>query len=314
MADLPLERTLPDLPPFSSVGVDYFGPIEVRRGRSMCKRYGVIFTCLSSRAVHLEMATSLDTDACINALRRFMSRRGQVTHMLSDNGTNFVGSERELREALAKLNHSKIQGALLQHGIKWSFNTPAASHHGGVWERVIRMIRKVLNSVLRLQTLDDDGLHTVLCEVEAILNDRPITKLSEDPNDLEPLTPNHILLLKGKPAVPPGLFVKQDLYVKRRWRQVQYLSDLFWKRWVQEYLLLLQERQKWSQGKRSLAAGDIVLVVDSTAPRGSWLLGKVLETFPDKHGFVRSVRLKTKSSIMERPVTKLCLLMAACEV
>lgn len=114
------------------------------------------------------------------------------------------------------MNHSKIQGALLQHGIKWSFNTPAASNHGGVWERVIQMIRKVLNSFLRLQTLDDDGLHAVLCEVEAMLNDRPITKLSEDPNDLEPLTPKHILLLKGKPAVPPGLFLKQDLYVKRR--------------------------------------------------------------------------------------------------
>lgn len=107
----------------------------------MCKRYGVIFTCLSSRAVHLEMATSLDTDACINALRRFMSRRGQVIHMLSDNGTNFIGSERELCEVLAKLNHSKIQGALHQHGISWSFNTSAASHYGGVWERVIWMIR-----------------------------------------------------------------------------------------------------------------------------------------------------------------------------
>ena len=162
----------------------------------------------------------------------------------------------------------------------------------------------MLNSVLLLQTLDDDGLHMVLCEVEAILNDRPITKLPEDPNDPEPLIPNHILLLKGKPAVPTGLFVKQDLYVKLQWRQVQYLSDLFWKRWVQEYLPLLQEGQKWNQEKRSLVSGDIVLVVDSTAPRGSWLLGKVLETFLYKNGYVQSVCLKTKSNIIERRVTK----------
>lgn len=167
-----------------------------------------------------------------------------------------------------------------------------------------QVITKVLNSVLRLQTLDNDGLYTAFCEVEAILNDRPITKLSDDPNDLEPLTPNHILLLKGKSAMPPGLFVKQDLYAKQRWRQVQYISDLFWKCWVQEYPPLLQERQKWNQRKRSIVAGDIVLVVDSTAPRGSWLLCKVLETFPDKNGFVQSVCLKTKCNIMERAVNK----------
>ncbi len=117
MADLPLERILPDLPPFSSVGVDYFGPIEVKRGRSLCKRYGVIFTCLASRAVHLEVANSLDTDACINALRRFMSRRGQVSHLLSDNGTNFVGASRELKEALAALDHDHIQRALRTTGV-----------------------------------------------------------------------------------------------------------------------------------------------------------------------------------------------------
>ena len=259
----------------------------------------------------MEVAPSLDTDACINALRRFTSRRGQVAHMRSDNGTNFVGAEKELREALASLNHNRIQGVLLQDGIRWSFNPPAGSHHGGVWERVICMVRKVLTSVLHLQTLDDDGLHTVLCEVEAILNDRPITKLSDDPNDLEPLTPNHILLMKRKPVLPPGLFTPQDVYVKRRWRQVQYMADLFWKRWVQEYLPLLQERQKWNKERRSFVPGDIVMIADAAAPRGSWLLGRVLETFPDKKGLVRSVRLQTKTNILERPVTKLCLLQEA---
>ncbi len=308
MADLPKQRILPDCPPFINVGTDYFGPILVSKGRGTAKRYGVIFTCLSSRTVHLEVANSLDTDACMSALRLFICRRGQVAHIQSDNATNFIGAERELREALASLNHEQIQGALRKDGINWSFNPPAGSHHGGVWERVIRMVRKILSSVLKQQRLDDDGLQTVMCEAEAILNDRPITKLSDDPNDLEPLTPNHILLMKGNPSLPPGLFESHDLYIKKRWRQVQYISDLFWKRWIREYLPLLQERQKWNQERRNLKPGDIVVIMDATAPRGSWLLGKVLETFQDKRGLVRSVRLQTKSNVIERSVTKLCLL------
>lgn len=238
MADLPKVRILPDLPPFTNTGVDYFGPVEVRKGRSTCKRYGAIYTCMANRTVHLEVAVSLETGTCINALRRFISRRG---HLRSDNGTKLIGAQRELKEALAALNQDRIQGVLPQIGI------PAGSHHGGVWEQMIRLVRRVLSSVLRQQKLDDDGLHTVFCEVEAILNDRPITKLSDDLNDLEPLTPNHLLLLKGKPALPPGVFEPHDQYVRRRWRQVQYLSALFWKRWIREYLPLLQERHKWNQ-------------------------------------------------------------------
>lgn len=122
----------------------------------------MIFTCLASRAVHLEVAVSLETDACVNALQRFISRRGQVTHLVSDNGTNFIGAERELREAVDALDYQRIGGVLAQAGISWSFNPPAGSHHGGVWERMIHMVRRVLSSVLRQQTLDDDALHSVL--------------------------------------------------------------------------------------------------------------------------------------------------------
>ena len=210
MADLPEERVMPDKAAFTNVGVDYFGPIAVKRGRSLLKRYGVLFTCLTSRAVHLEVADSLDTQSCINAIRRFICRRGPVSSLRSDNGTNFVGANKELKRSLVELNNVKIQGALIQDGIKWSFNTPAASHQGGVWERLIRSVRSILTSVLGQQVLNDDGLQTLFCEVEAILNDRPITKVSDDPNDLEALTPNHILLLKGKPIFPPGLFEQSD--------------------------------------------------------------------------------------------------------
>ncbi|XP_013859164.1 uncharacterized protein LOC106514442 [Austrofundulus limnaeus] len=308
---MPLERVCPDFPPFTNVGVDYFGPIEVKRGRAMVKRYGVIFTCMASRAVHLEVAHSLTTDSCINAIRCFVCRRGPVSQIRSDNGTNFVGAERELREALAAIDHAKIQQTLLANEIEWIFNTPAASHHGGVWERLIRMVRKVLFSVLHQQTLDDESLQTILCEVEAILNDRPITKVSDDVNDLEALTPNHILLLKGRPTLAPGIFQERDVYLRRRWRQVQYLSDLFWKRWTKEYLPLLQERQKWSKPRRNFTVDDIVVVVDHTAPRGSWILGRITNTYPDKNGLVRAVQLRTKTGLLERPISKIFLLQEA---
>lgn len=311
MSDLPKERVLPDVAPFTDVGVDYFGPLDVKRGRTILKRYGVIFTCLSSRAVHLEVSHSLDTDSCINAVRRFICRRGPVESIRSDNSTNFVGAKKELKRALAALNQSKMERTLAQEGIKWSFNTPAASHQGGVWERLIRSVRSVLTSVVGQQILDDEGLQTLMCEVEAILNDRPITTVSDDSNDLEALTPNHILLLKGKPILPPGLFKPSDVYIKRRWRQVQYIAELFWKRWTSEYLLVMQERQKWARPKRNFSPGDIVIIADATAPRGSWMMGRVLSTTSDSKGLVRSVRVQTKTSILERPVTKLCLLLEA---
>ena len=311
MADLPKDRVSPDEPPFTRVGVDYFGPFEVKRGRSMLKKYGVLFTCLTVRAVHIEVASSLDTDSFIHALRRFIARRGQVQELRSDNGTNFVGAERVLREALEGWNMAQINDALLQKGIKWTFNPPTGSHHGGVWERLIRSVRKVLNSTLKVQNLDEEGLHTVLCEAEAIINSRPITRASTDPNDLEALTPNHLLLLKTKPSLPPGQFHKEDVYARRRWRQVRYMSDLFWKRWIKEYLPLLQERQKWSSVKRNFVPGDIVLIVDDLAPRNSWLTGRIVKTIPDKRGLVRLVRIKTRTSCLDRPITKVCLLQEA---
>ncbi|KAI4882679.1 hypothetical protein NFI96_029603, partial [Prochilodus magdalenae] len=258
MADLPRDRITPCDPPFTNTGVDYFGPFEVRRGRSIVK----------------------------SALRRFFARRGQVKILRSDNGTNFVGAERELRRAIEEWNISRIDNATRQRGIQWMFNPPTGSHHGGAWERLIRSVRKILNTTLKLQTLDEEGFHTVLCEAEAIINSRPITKASSDPNDLEALTPNHLLLLNGKPFLPPGLFVKEDLYARRRWKQVQYMVDIFWKRWTREYLPQLQERQKWTHKSRNFTVGDIVLIVDHTAPRNSWVTGKVVQAIPDKNRLV----------------------------
>ncbi|KAL5010875.1 hypothetical protein ScPMuIL_013180 [Solemya velum] len=290
MADLPTERLVSDEPPFSRVGMDFFGPFEVKRGRSQVKRYGVIFTCLSIRAVHLEVAFSLNTDSCIDAIRRFIARRGRPKFIRSDNGTNLVGAEREMREEIENWNLEQIGGFLSQRHIEWGFNPPAASHFGGVWERLIRSVRKVLFSLMHSQVirLDDEGLQTLFCEVEAILNGRPLTEVSDSVNDLQVLTPNHLLLLRPGEFCPPGFFDKTDCYVRRRWRQIQYLANIFWSRWVREYLPLLQTRQKWNKSVRNVRLGDVVLLVENS-PRNSWSLGRIIDVVKDKGNMGRRV-------------------------
>ena len=311
MSDLPEDRTVAGEPPFSRVGVDYFGPFHVKRGRSLVKRYGVVFTCLSSRAIHLEVAHSLDTDSCLNAIRRFTSRRGPVRVMWSDNGTNLVGAEKELREELDKWEPSKVQNLLLESQIEWHFNPPAASHFGGVWERMIRIVRKVLYGLMRQQStnLDDESLSTLMCEVGSVVNSRPLTEINNDSGELDFITPNHLLLLRGG-HLPVGLCDKDDTYSKRRWKHIQYLADEFWKKWSKDYVVLLQQRQKWQKPKQNVSVGDIVLLADST-PRSSWNLGRVIHVKSDHKGYVRSAQVKTKNSVLSRPIHKMVLLLQA---
>jgi hypothetical protein len=190
------------------------------------------------------VAHSLDTSLFVYALRRFIARRGNPNRTRSDNGTNIVSGGKEIRQAIKKWNQQQINEFLLQRDIQWLFNPPGGSHHGGIWERCIRSVRKLLAALLHKQRLDDESLPTFLCEVEAILNGRPLTSVSNDPRDLEALTPNHLLLLRAGADLPPGMFTKEDCYSRRKWRHVQYLSDQFWRRWTREYLPLLQSRQK----------------------------------------------------------------------
>jgi hypothetical protein len=152
-----------------------------------------------------------------------------VSSLISDNGTNFTGANTELRGAIKQWNLEGVEAWLKQKGISWKFNSPYASHYGGVWEREIRSVRKVLTALMNEQRvkLTDEALLTLMCEVESILNFRPLTQVSDDPQDCDALTPNHLLLLNAEESFPPGVFSQHDSYHKRRWKQVQYLADLF---------------------------------------------------------------------------------------
>ena len=195
---------------------------------------------------------------------------------------------------------------------------------GGAWERMIRSVRQILKALLKEQVVNDEVLSTVVTEATNILNSRPLTRNSDDPTDEEPLTPNHLLQLRPCTSLPPGIFEEEDLYCRRQWRQAQFLANLFWKRWIKEYLPTLQERKKWNEPKENLKVGDVVLLMDENFPRGQWPLARVLEVFTSDDGLVRPAAVKTSctvtthakrqkkrevkttTTVLKRPITKLC--------
>ena len=311
MADLPAER-FDDSHPFSTIGIDYFGPLTVKRFRKTEKRYGLLVTCLATRAVHLEVSNSLDTDSFLMAFRRFVARRGRPKRVFSDNGTNLKGGERELREALAQWNQRKISDELSQQHSEWRFNPPAASHMGGVWERLVGSVKRALAIVLGNEVTTDEVLSTVFCEVEGMINSRPLTHVTEDARDLTALTPNHFLLGRGGRCLPPGVFDRHDLHPRKRWKYSQALTDHIWRRWKREYLHTLIHRRKWHTDRRDLAVGDMVLLAETDSPRGHWPLARVTQVLPGPDGRTRTVQIKTATGgTYTRPVTKVALLEAA---
>ena len=181
--------------------------------------------------MYLDATPSLESDDFIMILCQFISRRGPPKEIWSDRGTNFVGANRELRESIARWNEEKIDRQLQQKGIKWVFQPPAAPHASGVWERLVQITKKHLKSTVADRLLSDIELRTLLAEVESIVNNRPITAVSDDPEDCSALTPNHFLLQKAT-QLPPGVFVKEDSFSRKRWRKVQFLADHYWKRWI----------------------------------------------------------------------------------
>lgn len=307
MAELPPDRVNPAGPAFTAVGVDYFGPFMVKRGRGQEKRYGCLFTCLKTRAIHIEVAHSLDTASFLQAFERFAARRGFPQLVRSDNGRNFVAGQRELKDTLAAWNQERIERKLQERNVEWIFNPPYASHMGGVWERQIRTVRKVLAGLTSEQVLDGEQLETLMVKCEGIVNGRPITPVSEDASDLEALTPNHLLLMRGSQVPNRGEEDRMPTY-RKRWAQVEYMTHLFWKRWTREYLPLLRERSKWTGERRNVKVGDLVIVADPSMPRVSWPLARVKEVMPSEDGVVRTVKLQSKEGEMVRPVAKVCVL------
>ncbi|XP_025266081.1 uncharacterized protein LOC112638468 [Camponotus floridanus] len=316
MGNLPRERVTPARP-FLRTGVDYAGPIFIRtskgRGHKASKGFISVFVCLSTKAVHLEAVTDYSAEAFLAAFRRFVSRRGLCHEIFSDCGTNFVGADRELRELFraSSSDGRRIALATTSDGVRWRFNPPAAPHFGGLWEAAVKSTKHHLRRVIGEATLTYEEMATLLAQVEACLNSRPLQPLTDDPDDVTALTPGHFLIGAPLLAVPePPLTAEKDTALSR-WRLLQKMRDHFWERWSREYLGTLAARPKWTRDETGPSIGDLCLLRSEITPPTRWPLARITALHPGDDGITRVVTLRTATSKFTRPLAKIVLLPGA---
>jgi len=314
MADLPAAR-VHQCRPFSRVGIDYAGPMQMREVRLRKSRaykiYIAVFICFSVKAVHLEVVTDLSTNAFLAAFDRFVARRGLPSDIFSDCGTNFIGADKQLQ---ILVNSPDGQRTLLKSRseCQWHFNPPSAPHFGGLWEAAVRSTKRLLLRTMGTHIFSYEEFTTLLTRVEAILNSRPLTPLTTNPSDLEYLSPGHFLIGQPLLAVPPRTTLDSRINLTQRWKLLDQCHQAFWRRWATEYLTSLQSRSKWVRDTPNVNVNDMVVIIDNQAPPLTWRLGRVLEVLPGQDGVVRVVRLLTHQGSITRPVAKVVVLPTRC--
>lgn len=312
MGNLP-ESRVTESRPFTNTGVDYCGPFYIKerrhRNRTRIKVYVAVFVCFAVKAVHLELVSDLSTEAFLAALRRFIARRGFCSNLYSDNGTNFVGANNQLQELKILLqsseHHQRIREYLSTKSIQWHFIPPQSPHFGGLWEAAVKSFKYHLKRVAGTDLFTFENFNTLIIEIEAVLNSRPLTPISADPNDLQVLTPGHFLV--GDALTSPGERDFRDIPSNRlsSWQHIQKIKQDFWKRWHREYLNELATRSKWTKGGQPLLKeGTIVLLRDDNLPSMQWALGRIIKVHPGSDGIVRTVTLQTATSVLDRSVKK----------
>ncbi|XP_076383133.1 uncharacterized protein LOC143260696 [Megalopta genalis] len=312
MGSLPRERVI-ESRPFTNVGVDYCGPFFVKerqhRNRGRIKVYVAVFVCFATRAVHLELVSDLTSEAFIAALQRFIGRRGLCANLYSDNGSNFKGAAnelRELRDLLRSDDHrERVVTFLAKRAINWHFIPPQAPHFGGLWEAAVKSFKHHFKRVVGVELFTFENLNTLIINIDAILNSRPLTPISSDPTDLLALTPGHFLIGDALTSLRERDLGDTNPNRLSVWQRIQQLKQQFWKRWSREYLNELTSRNKWTRGQHPITEGTLVLLREDNVPSMQWPLGRVLKTHPGSDGIIRAVIVKTATNVFDRSVKKL---------
>lgn len=306
MADLPASRVQPSRV-FSVLGVDYAGPFLIKnsflRNTKSIKSWVCIFICFSSKAIHIELVTELSTNSFLNAFKRLIARRGFPSDVYSDNGTNFVCADRLINE----IKEDVFQNFLIDNRISWHFIPPRSPHHGGLWESAVRLTKYHLKRILQNSLLTYEDFYSLLVQIESIVNSRPLTPLSEEPEDLEILTPGHFIIGAPLMALPENPLDAKRVSLSCRYKQLRALFEQFWKNWSRNYLHTLQERPKWQNATDIYKIGQCVLVHDDTPPL-LWKVGRIVDVHPGTDGHIRVISVKVKNAIFKRSITKISVL------
>ncbi|CAK1582291.1 unnamed protein product [Parnassius mnemosyne] len=259
-----------------------------------------------TKALHLELVSDLSSAAFLAALRRMSARLGAPCHLYSDCRTNFVGANRAIQEEYEQLRQifdDNFLSVLANMNIEWHFNAPSWPSAGGLWERAVQSLKFHLRRVMGEQRLTFEEYSTVLAQLEACLNSRPLCALTKNIEDLEYLSPAHYL------TGGAGLTIIQTTEDARtRWHLTTEILQQIWKKWKSEYLLELTVRTKWFRPQRNIEIGDLVTIHDDNLPAGKWPMARVFELHPGSDGHVRVGTLKTEKGYLKWPIVKLSIL------
>ncbi|XP_066258252.1 uncharacterized protein [Euwallacea similis] len=311
MGDLP-EQRLTHSHPFDVVGVDYAGPFLLKSragcGTKISKSYVGLFVCFLTKAVHLELVTDLSKESFILSSHRFSARRSKLSVIYSDNGSNFVAAYSGLKKLgqFIKQNKNKLTSGICKKEIERHFIPPQSPHFSGLWEAGIKSMKVHLKREVSNTPLTFEHFYTLLTEVEAIMNSRPLSPLSSDLEDLAPLTPGHLLI--GRQL---NSWVNEDLRslpnnLLSLYQHLQQVKQHLWARWSKEYVSELPQRTKWKQNYGSLTIGSLVLLKDDNASPMKWKMGKVVEAFRGQDRVARVALIKTQSGHLKRCFSKIC--------
>ncbi|XP_065355117.1 uncharacterized protein LOC135949468 [Calliphora vicina] len=312
MGDLPADR-LKAQRPFLVCGVDFCGPFYISyriRGKPPYKTYVAIFVCFASKAIHIEVVSDLSTNTFLLCLKRFIGRRGIPLRLYCDNATNFVGANFKLQEFKQHFFNDDNVKSLMNYseitGFKFVFIPPRSPHFGGLWESAVKSTKNILVKNMSKSGVTYEEFQTILIEVEAILNSRPLTPRSDDPNDGEALTPAHMIIGSSLLSLPDeNLIDCKNLNYLKRWQLVTYLKQQFWMQWLRDYVLNLQQKSKWFKPCANIEEGRLVIVHEDNLPPQHWVLARVVKAIPGRDGKIRVVDVKTSKGIYRRAIQKI---------